>query len=234
MEKSGRRGAAEEPRQLDLPAGRRQQIVAANHQRDLLRLIVDGDGTLVAPVAVSIAKQHIAGFLEGPLLLRTVPQVVEAFDRRREPGSDAQPRALRQSLVAAGPGIPQLLAGLARRGDFAARAFACVHETSTAEVLERRLIDRAALALTDRSVVGGKAEPVQILDDGPLVLRPAALPIVVLDAQQHAAACPAGDAPHVDGVDDVPEVEEPGRRGRESCDDLGTQRTQLCAGISYG
>src|SRR5262249_45242450 len=58
-------------------------------------------------------------------------------------------------------------------------------------------------------------EPLEILEDRALVLRAAPLPVVILDAQEHTAAARACDAPHVEGVDDVSQVEKAGRRRRE-------------------
>jgi hypothetical protein len=43
-------------------------------------LIVEGHGQLVGPVAVTIASEDVATLLEGTLLLRAVPKVVEAFN----------------------------------------------------------------------------------------------------------------------------------------------------------
>ncbi len=60
MEKPRRRGASEEPREADLPAGRRQEILAAHDEADLLLPVVDRDGELIRPVAAAIANQRIA------------------------------------------------------------------------------------------------------------------------------------------------------------------------------
>ena len=61
------------------------------------------------------------------------------------------------------------------------------------------------------SRVGLEAEPVEVLEDGRLVLGTAADAIVVLDAQQHAPARRPRHAPHADGVHDVAEVQVPCR-----------------------
>ena len=62
-----------------------------------------------------------------------------------------------------------------------------------------------------------EAEPGEIFEDRALVFRPRALPIVILDAQQHLAVAIARGAPDVQGVDDVAEVQIAGRRRREAC-----------------
>src|SRR4051812_6699496 len=89
MQKLRRLRAPEKTRQLDLPAGGLQQILAADDVRDTLHVIVDGGGELVRPVPRAIANQHVAALLGRPLLLRTEPQIDEPFHRRREP--DAEP-----------------------------------------------------------------------------------------------------------------------------------------------
>jgi len=54
--------------------------------------------------------------------------------------------------------------------------------------------------------VGHKAQPIQIVEDRALVLRPAALAIVILDAQQHPRPLLAREFPDVLGVENVTEV----------------------------
>ena len=70
--------------------------------------------------------------------------------------------------------------------------------------------------MAHRPEVGPEPQPVEVLEQRGVVLRPAALAIVVLDAEQHASAGAPGDAPHPDGVGDVAQVEEAGRSGREA------------------
>src|ERR671931_1333320 len=69
-----------------------------------------------------------------------------------------------------------------------------------------------AFALARRGTVPHEAEPVEIGDDGRLEFRATPLPIVVLDPKKN----PPGVAPDVDRVHDVTEVQEPGRRRRET------------------
>ena len=56
-----------------------------------------------------------------------------------------------------------------------------------------------------------EAEPVEVVEECPLVFRPAADPIVILDPQPDAAAERPCHAPDVDGVHDVAEVQVPCR-----------------------
>jgi hypothetical protein len=62
-----------------------------------------------------------------------------------------------------------------------------------------------------------EAEPGQVFEDRCFIFRTGSLPIVILDPQQHAAVAIVRRAPHVKGIDDVPEVEVAGGRGREAC-----------------
>ena len=63
--------AAQQPRELNLPAGGREQIVAADHVRDALHEVVDGGDELVGPVAGAVADEQVAALL-GRLLLHAV------------------------------------------------------------------------------------------------------------------------------------------------------------------
>src|SRR6266850_7210356 len=51
MEKRRRFGATEQPRELNLTPGRREQIVTADHVRDALNEIVNRRDELIGPVA---------------------------------------------------------------------------------------------------------------------------------------------------------------------------------------
>src|SRR5581483_2765010 len=92
----------------------------------------------------------------------------------------------------------------------APRAVARVHESCRSQPVQRVFVHTGTLALSDRDVIGGKSQPLEVGKDRLLVATSAALTIVILDAQQHAAAACARDAPDVNCVDDVAEVEEAG------------------------
>jgi hypothetical protein len=72
--------------------------------------------------------------------------------------------------------------------------------------------------LPDERLVGLEAEPFEILENRPLVLGPASLPIVILDPKQDLPAACLRNSPDLNGVDDVADMEETGRRWRESAD----------------
>src|SRR5262249_51327257 len=74
---------------LQLPAGGREEIVAANDVRHALQVVVDRHGELIRPVAFAIANQQISALFGRPLFLWTVPEIDEALDGRFE--ADPQP-----------------------------------------------------------------------------------------------------------------------------------------------
>ena len=75
MKELGRRFSTEQPRQLDLPAGRREQIVAAHDQRDALPNVVDRGGELIGPKPVTVAHEEVSALLVWTLFLDSMPPV---------------------------------------------------------------------------------------------------------------------------------------------------------------
>lgn len=61
----------------------------------------------------------------------------------------------------------------------------------------------------DRGLVGLKAEPFEVVEDGGLEVVAGTPAVVVFDAEQHPAVVAAGQSPHVDRVYQVSQVEEP-------------------------
>src|SRR5262249_30961221 len=84
-------------------------------------------------------------------------------------------------------------------------------------------VDSLSFALTHNGGVGAVAEPLEILEDAGVIVRAATLAIVILDANQH----PGARAPHVLGVQHVPEMEPAGGGGCEARED----GAGYCAGI---
>src|SRR5205814_9029953 len=117
----------QQPRDLNLPACRREQIVAANDQRDALQVVVDRRCKLVRPLSLPIADQHVTALLRWPLLLGSMPYVLEALDRRVEPHTRPQRAALRQMLRPARAWVTELAGHEPGRCDLASRALAGVH-----------------------------------------------------------------------------------------------------------
>src|SRR5262245_54263481 len=105
MEELRRLGASEQAGELNLPARRRQQIVAADDERHPLDVVVDGRGELVRPVALAILHQQIAALLRRSLFLRSVPEIDESLDGRLEADANADARPFGEAAIAARTGI---------------------------------------------------------------------------------------------------------------------------------
>ena len=75
MEELRRLGSAEKPCQLDLAAGRVEQILAANHNRHALQPVVDDDRKLIGPVSMAIADEEVAALFGRSLLLRAETKI---------------------------------------------------------------------------------------------------------------------------------------------------------------
>ena len=100
VKKLRRIAPAEQPRELDLAAGRGEEVVAADHQRHALHVIVNRRRELIGPVAVAILDEQIAALLRGLLRLLTVAQIDESFDGRLEPHAHADAGTFREPAVA--------------------------------------------------------------------------------------------------------------------------------------
>src|SRR5262245_5514541 len=109
MEECGRFDAAKETRELDLAAGRREQIVAADHMRHTLHPVVHGGDELISPVTGAVAHQEIAALFRRTLLLRSAPKIHEPFDGRFEPDANAEAGTLDQPAIATRAGIPEFI-----------------------------------------------------------------------------------------------------------------------------
>ena len=99
--KTGGTLAAEQTRELDLPAGRGQQVDAANDQVDALPRVVHGDRELIRPVAEPVANQHVAALLCRRLLLPAEQRILERLDTGRQAHAPADTVRERQVAIAA-------------------------------------------------------------------------------------------------------------------------------------
>jgi hypothetical protein len=212
MQECRRIGAAQKPCQLDLTACGGEQILTANDERHTLQPVIDDDGKLISPVAMTITDEEVAALFGRSLLLRAQPKIAKALYRRIEPHANPQP--WRFSKMFSGT-----CARISARADVRSRALAGIHKTAIAQLIQSPLIDVASFALPDERLVCGEPQPVEILKQRCFELRPAARSIVILNPQQHAATARARDAPDMDRVYDMPEVEITGRCRGESCDD---------------
>lgn len=118
--------------------------------------------------------------------------------------------------------VPQLgrLATAARhRSQGASAAIARIHETHLAQFVQRVEVEPLPISLPAEACpgtkrIGGidiwpKTEPVEIVEDARFILRPAALAIVILDAQEDARTALPRELPDADGVPYVAEVQPP-------------------------
>ena len=197
--------AAEHACQQDLTPGRRHQIGTSNHECDRLTQVVNGDRELVGPVTVAIPRKQIAALL-GWRLSRLHRGARRRMSRRPLPSCTRMPRPVPASsrTRAASPVVPLA-------ADVGPRTFAGVDVRRCAQ--GRRAPARRPRAC--RSVAGAGSSPASgskpsqarssrraVSYSGRLRMRSWSS-----SAKQHAAAERARDAPDVDGVDDVSEVE---------------------------
>ena len=205
-------GPAEKPCQLDLAAGRVEQVLAANHNRHPLQPVIDGDRKLIRPASMSIANEEVAALFGRPLLLRSEPEISEALCRRVEPHAKPQRGPFSKMFVRTSTGVSM---GAYDRS----RALAGINEIALAQLIERPLVNVAPFALPNERLVRREAQPVEIVQQRIFEFRPAARSIVILNPQQHPATAWTRKTPDMDRIDDMPEVEIAGRRRCESCDD---------------
>ena len=110
MHEGGGNGTAEQPRELNLAAGRRQQIHAADDDIDVLTPVIDRDRELIGPVAEPIANQQVAALPGRRLRLSPEQRIVEHLDGVWQTDPPADTAGQRQAAIAAGTRIPQLSA----------------------------------------------------------------------------------------------------------------------------
>jgi hypothetical protein len=216
---------SEHPRQPDLARRGGSQIVAAHDERHALIEVVDDDREGVGPVAVPIANGGITLAGRGLLCDRSLQQIDERLGARFHAQAPCHPITEWQPARPARAGIPA--AGALLRGDLLTRARAAVEQAPVVERRRGRGVDSLPIALTRFAAaraerrgwipIGHEAEPVEIVEQGGLEGPSRALAVVVLDAEQHVGPESSGQAPDVDGVDDMAEVQQSGRGRREPC-----------------
>ena len=84
-----------------------KQVVAADHEIDSLRRVIDGDGELIRPVALAIAQQQVAALSRGILRLRAVRASVKRSRPGIQTGPPAENLVERQGRVPAGARVSQ-------------------------------------------------------------------------------------------------------------------------------
>ena len=204
--------APEEASQPDLGRRRGEQVAAADHEVDRLAQVVDDDREPVRPVPVAIADRQVAGTRGDLVRARPDDGIHPALRTATE--RDAQDRPVQPAIPAVARtagSVPQASVLVRPRLERRARAVAAIDEDLGAEPLDGRQVRRVVVRLAIGAVVGDEPQPIQVLEQRDLVLRAAARPVVVLDAQEDPPVGRARDAPGPDRVRHVTEVQESGR-----------------------
>ena len=159
---------------------------------------------------MTIPDQQVAALIGRRLILSTQQQIVEVLGPFGQLNPKAGPGPVGHAPVPAATGV-------AFAADVSSRAVACVNVARGAEALEHLRVHAVVIALsidTGWAAVGlyRKTEPDEVLEHRALELAAAAHAVVVLDAEQDRAAERTRQAPDVDGVHEMPEVQVPCRR----------------------
>ena len=174
--------AAQHPPKAKLASRRRGEVFSANDVSDSLRHVIDRDRELIRPVSIAIAQQQIAALPRGRLLDGAKEQIVNPFHACIHPDAKTPSRTIVEPTLAT-------VAVVSLAGDVLSRALACVDVMRAPKPVERLAVHAVAIALTHQRVkatIRLEAKPLQVFENAGFVLRPAANPIVILHAQQHA------------------------------------------------
>ena len=205
----GERGwcrATESPPQPDLARRGMEQVPAADDEVDTLPGVVDDDAETVRPVAVPVADRQIAGWRDVVLARagqHVHPGLAPIAERHPQDGSGHP--AIATTARAAGTRPRATVCGRPCR-ESRARAVAPVDQSVCLEDVQGGPIRgaRVGIRLADRTEIRTESEPVEVLEQRLVELRPAPLAIVVLDPEQDARAAGRSQAPGPDRVRDVP------------------------------
>ena len=114
--------------------------------------------------------------------------------------------------------------------DVRPRTVAAVDASGAVQPRERLFVSLRMVALAtlarpraecrEARQVGNEAEPLEVVEDTAFELRARTFAVVVLDPQPHLAPRATREAPDVDRIEKVPEMEVAGRRRREASDQL--------------
>ena len=175
---------------------------------DALAQVVDDHAEPVGPVAVPVADRQVASRGTSPAHGPTSPSIQAS----EPPPSATREHRARQAASATAARAPRPGHGAVRRRprrERRPRAVAAVHEPVRPQPRERRRVRPRPLGsrLASGPRSAPEPEPGEVLEHRRVELRPAALPVVVLDPQQDPAADLAGHAPHPDRVGDVTQVQ---------------------------
>jgi hypothetical protein len=142
-------------------------------------------------------------------MLRSENRVVESLVARANPEAPTETVTQGQPAFTAASAVDRTL-------DLLARTVAPIHQPLRDERRQRLTIFSIAITLTPGEVTQSElaglenvrleTQPIQIVEQCGLEVRPTPLTVVVLDAQQHPAAQRSRQAPHEDRTDDVSQV----------------------------
>ena len=169
-------------------ARRLEQVAAPDDEVDPLAQVVDDDTEAIGPIALAVADGQVA---RGGHVARTRPDdpIHPGFlsAAERDPKDRPGQAADRTRARTAGSG-PQPLGLLRPRVERRPGAVAAVDEALGLERRQRVAVRRVIVRLAHRPEIRPEPEPLEVLEERRVVLGPAALPVVVLDPQQHPAA----------------------------------------------
>src|SRR3954468_6668593 len=210
---------AEEPLQMKLAAGRVEQIGATHHVGDALLGVVHHDGELIGDLAVRAIQNEVADFSRQILLARPLDAVHERYRVPTHVETQGARGLAGRQAVPAGSGIDlRAVHSEAERriGDLTTRATAPIR--AALQLLERRLVARAAQTLIEDRSVPGEPEALEGAQNivGNAWLR--ARRVEVFDAQEPAAAGRARIEPARRRSHKRAEVKRSARRGCEPAD----------------
>ena len=162
---------------------------------------------------VTVTHEQVARFLRRRLFHAALYRVRERLRAGVDFDAEAPAGDLIELTAAARIGIalaPDLLSG----------TVAGVDRVRLAQTVQCSRVPMQVVALpTHRQTPGVwyEAQPVEVLEEGEFEGRPTAPAVVVLDAEEHMPAQRARDAPDIDGVHDVAQVQVPCGRWGEAC-----------------
>jgi leucyl/phenylalanyl-tRNA--protein transferase len=171
-------------------------------------------------VTIAVARKQIAALFGWHLSHSTEERVVECLGRR----------AKLHTNPASGPGLESTQTTspvVAVAADVFPRTFTRVSVRRCAQGRKGLLVDLWRVALPQEGLASRvrlEAEPCEILEKSDLILGTTADSIVVFQAKQHAAAECARNAPNVDRIDDMTEMEITSGRWREARQGQRAQR----------
>jgi hypothetical protein len=205
MEERRRLLTPKESRDPDLSAGGREKVDTANDVIHTLLPVINRNGELIRPVAVTIAQQHVAALLFRILALASKPPIVELLNARIDPKTPAITVDQRKLFVSTEARVPQFRRlidwgrnAVSGEACDAAGTVARIEESLLAQPIQRFTVDVIAIALSPvaparpigvgRKNIGTVFEPVEIVENASFEEFSRSSAIVILDSQKDLSA----------------------------------------------